>query len=607
MKKFSGITLIAPLILIACLVVWTDYGLAQSSLVIVPGEFQVNTYTDNRQEGADVAMNSSGGFVATWNSSGQDGSSWGIYARQYNALGIPVSDEIPVNTYTTGSQANPSIAVDNAGNFVVVWESNSQDGSERGVYGQRFDYEGIPQGDEFLVNTYTQDDQYHPAAAMDAGGNFVVVWDCLTTEADQQRLKGRLYLADGIPVGDEFLISPTQTDGWASPQVAMNDDGLFVVVFELMDADGDGLGIFGRTFEADGLPREDEFQVNTYTTGHQWITSVDMDSTGRFVVVWTSNDQDGDQQGVYGQKFNELALPQGSEFQINVYTTGIQDNPSVAMDENGGFVVTWDSDEQDESSKGVIGARFDSSRNQVGEEFIVNINTSEAQYISAVAMSPEGLFVVMWNSEDQDGNGTGVFGRLFECVVHEDCDDGNVCTINFCDSNGMCRKLNNSMPCDDGVFCNGEDTCSESECAIHAGDPCADNGLYCDGDESCDEDGDQCLSSGDPCVDNGLFCDGEEVCVEDTDECLSIGDPCEEDEICDEENDECDDVTDDDIDDDADDDVNDDADDDLNDDLDDDADDDGNDDADDDDSTSIDDDIDAGDDDDDDDDGCCGC
>ena len=81
-----------------------------------------------------------------------------------------------VNTYTTNSQAAPTLAMDPAGNFVVTWGSFRQDGGSFGVFAQRFDAEGVPRGAEFRVNSYTTGSQGTPAVALDARGNFVVAW-----------------------------------------------------------------------------------------------------------------------------------------------------------------------------------------------------------------------------------------------------------------------------------------------------------------------------------------------------------------------------------------------------------------------------------------------
>jgi hypothetical protein len=62
------------------------------------------------------------------------------------------------------------------GNFVIVWMSDDQDGSDRGIFAQKFNKKGGPLGSEFQVNTLPDYNQSFPAAAMDKRGNFVVTW-----------------------------------------------------------------------------------------------------------------------------------------------------------------------------------------------------------------------------------------------------------------------------------------------------------------------------------------------------------------------------------------------------------------------------------------------
>jgi hypothetical protein len=60
-----------------------------------------------------------------------------------------VGPEFRVNSYTTNDQGMPSVASDQNGNFVVVWQSLNQDGSSYGVFGQRYGASGTPLGPEF--------------------------------------------------------------------------------------------------------------------------------------------------------------------------------------------------------------------------------------------------------------------------------------------------------------------------------------------------------------------------------------------------------------------------------------------------------------------------
>src|SRR5262249_4673136 len=139
-------------------------------------EFQVNNYTTSDQDYPRVAMDAEGDFVLTWDSETQDGSSTGVYARLYDARGTAQGNEFLVNTFTTNSQQITIPAMDSAGEFVITWVSNSQDGSAYGIYAKRYSRTGIAQGNEFLVNTFTNGSQNFPSIAMDADGDFVVAW-----------------------------------------------------------------------------------------------------------------------------------------------------------------------------------------------------------------------------------------------------------------------------------------------------------------------------------------------------------------------------------------------------------------------------------------------
>jgi hypothetical protein len=51
-------------------------------------------------------------------------------------------------------------------------------------------------------------------------------------------------------------------------------------------------------------------------------------------------------------------VPGGSEFQVNTYTTAYQYDAAVVAGENGGFVVVWESDYQDGWGYSVQGRRY---------------------------------------------------------------------------------------------------------------------------------------------------------------------------------------------------------------------------------------------------------
>ena len=76
-----------------------------------------------------------------------------LSAALLSAQAPPLSDEFIANTYTTNSQSAPDVAADGRGGFVVVWDSSGQDGSNDGIFGQRFSKGGQFANPEFPVRT----------------------------------------------------------------------------------------------------------------------------------------------------------------------------------------------------------------------------------------------------------------------------------------------------------------------------------------------------------------------------------------------------------------------------------------------------------------------
>src|SRR6266850_661175 len=78
----------------------------------------------------------------------------------------------------------------------------------------------------------------------------------------------------------------------------------------------------------------------------------------QFVVAWVSYEQDGSYDGAFGRRFSRAGAPLGPEFQVNSITYYDQSLPALGVDPGGGFVVAWQSQDQDGSGLGVVARRF---------------------------------------------------------------------------------------------------------------------------------------------------------------------------------------------------------------------------------------------------------
>jgi hypothetical protein len=157
------------------------------------------------------------------------------------------------------------------------------------------------------------------------------------------------------------------------------------------------------------------FQVNTHTLDRQSSPNIAAAANGNFVVVWISRNQDGSSTGVFGQRYDASGTALASEFQVNTHafdTQGVEPiGVSTAAD--GDFVIAWSSHLQDGSSTGIFAQRYDHSGAAIGGEFQANSYTVGNQSSVSVGSAANGDFVLAWSQGYRDGDLTGVFARRF--------------------------------------------------------------------------------------------------------------------------------------------------------------------------------------------------
>ena len=271
----------------------------------VLGEFKVNFTTLNSQQDSSIAMDADGDFVIAWQSKSND-TTWDVYAQRYSADGIEAGTEFLVNSKTSDNQDSPSIAMDADGDFVITWTSKGQVDPGYEVYAQRYTADGIKAGIEFQVNSHTDGEQRNSSIAMDADGDFVIAWQSTGQDDPEDLLLtffgiyAQRYTADGIEVGAEFPVNSYTADDQTDPSIAMDADGDFVIAWQSYEQDGDLNGIYAQRYTADGNTTGIEFRVNTETPGRQSYPSIAMDADGDFVIAWQSYGRDtSDSYGVY--------------------------------------------------------------------------------------------------------------------------------------------------------------------------------------------------------------------------------------------------------------------------------------------------------------------
>lgn len=387
---------------------------AQPPSVALGNEFRVNTYTPGTQAAPAIAVNSQGNFVVVWQSNaGENGDAYGygIQGQRFNSNGEPLGDQFLVNSDTTNDQAQPAVAMTDAGNFVVLWQDDLGFGKD--IAARRFNSVGDPVGNDFVVHRATGSTLSRPSVVMDETGSFIAVFDGNSFGGGVDEIIAQPVPAGGTPIGTQFIVNSYITGLQISPSIARDGLGDFVVAWASIGSDnGDpDYNIQARRFTSDGKPIGEQFLVNSYTTSFQRQPSVAMNDDGAFVVVWQSTGSDnGDPlvTSIQGQRYDSDGTAQGAQFLVNSYTTSAQGEASVAIDADGDFIVAWQSsgsENGDSLASSIQAQRFLSDGTKAGAEFLVNTYTTSYQRHPVAAMSAAGNFIVAWES-DQSADDT---------------------------------------------------------------------------------------------------------------------------------------------------------------------------------------------------------
>ncbi len=379
-------------------------------------EFQVNTTTASHQQAPRIAVAADGHYVVVWQSNNQDGSKNGVYARVFNADGSARTGEIAVNTTTTDQQTNPSIAIDASGRFVIAWQSYDTAKFTYDIYARSYAADGSALSAQKRITT-DADDQTLAAVSMDATGNVVIAYQ--STGQDNgvtQGIYARTANATLSTINAEIRINTTTAGDQAAPAIAAGNSG-FVVVWQSSGQDGSGTGIYGQRYTTAGAKVGGEFLINSITSGDQTTPAVAMTADGRFTVAWESKGHDNadGKIGIYARRFAADGTALGTDTLVNTTTLGDQTSPSVSVAADGRFVVGWTSKGQDhaDGKEGVYAQGFAADGSRLGTEFRLNTQTADVQSTPSVGMRADGGLLAVWQSNNQDGNGTGVFGQRF--------------------------------------------------------------------------------------------------------------------------------------------------------------------------------------------------
>lgn len=249
-----------------------------------------------------IASTSDGSYIAVWQLGNTMLGAW------YDNTGFQLTADFPLATSSLADSV--SIGVQSTNNIVLVWGSIVfPDESE--ITACVFDRSGASITGEIDINTTTVFDQESPSVSIMGNDGFVVVWESELQDGSQDGIYGRIFNANGTALSAEIPINQTTAGAQQLPSVSATADGRFVVAWQ------DAPDRMGRLFHSSGVPLGGEFLLNTLTypgsVGDSPVRVVRHSSTGKFVAAWdVIGHLDGYERAIFAQRFTPLGTPLGA-------------------------------------------------------------------------------------------------------------------------------------------------------------------------------------------------------------------------------------------------------------------------------------------------------
>jgi cysteine-rich repeat protein len=375
--------------------------------------FQINGSTEIPPHvPSSMAMDSEGRFVTVWTGTRKDSAGSQIWARRFDATGMPLDDEFCVDESTIGALGDVAVAAD--GRFVIVWHGQQTVEDTSDIWVRLFDAQGNANGASFVVNTDTAYEQRTPQVAMSPEGDFVVTWRD-QDESGPRFVKARLFDSTGTPQSAEIVVNSETTiaENWLSdfngPAVAMGIDGRFAVSWCLPGGAVSPDTVFVKRYDPHGTPAESVVQLSFPHQHKASEPGISMGADDRFVVVWRYEGSETQNASIRAQLFLADGQPSGDPFSIDTTIDSEQRSAVVTMAPTGDFVVSW------QQSDTVYFRRFAADGSPLGEARTAHMEHGDlAHECPGIDTTGDGRFVIVWNKLLTDIFKADLVGQRFD-------------------------------------------------------------------------------------------------------------------------------------------------------------------------------------------------
>ena len=321
-----------------------DYGLYARNLDAngpVGEEFLVTTTTKGDQKHGTVVCLSNGDRIIAWDSNrDRDENATEVMIRKFSASGVPLSEEIQVNTEMLHYQLYPSIAVNSKDEITVAWRSKHQDGDSYGVFMRRFSPDLCPLTDEIQVNAQSLGQQKNPMIAIGPNDELVVSWHSKVRDEAKWSIHARCFDENLRPLSSDFLVAGEPNASSTYPRVAFGRQGDLLVVYRHVERNSID-SIRCRRFTSLGEPLSEQIEVSPKDHLSARNCSVVCGSDGSFLVAWQSTYEDPTGNDVFARLLYPDGTVRSNVIRVNDERLGEQQLPWAAITDDFRTLIIW--------------------------------------------------------------------------------------------------------------------------------------------------------------------------------------------------------------------------------------------------------------------------
>ena len=320
---------------------------------------------------------------------------------------IPYGQEFQINSYTDNMQQNAAVSAFENGDVIVCWESYGQDSDEWGIFGQKISHSLDKIGNEFRINTTIKRAQMLPKVLVLPNDNFVVCW------YDMYGISGKsivLQFFDNLAnkIGNEIIVTDENDRYIYDINLNyLNSDKLSIAWSGISDSSS-WMHVYAQVFDLQGNKIGSHKKLSSLP-GNKFDLSVSILENGNIISCYQNiYSNDITKWRLYCQLLTNNFEKIGMEFKVDSL---YRKEPYVCSLTNGNFVVSWLG--ANESYFSVFAKIYDSIGQKISETFLINSLFHGYVYSPIACALPNGEFIIFWSGNAESNPTFDIYGQIF--------------------------------------------------------------------------------------------------------------------------------------------------------------------------------------------------